>query len=248
MEEAERRCVARGERPVDFGRRLVRREQRARPFHAQWAAAEAQVVIGHGLHVEVQVADLPDPAFLDVGVFILPHAPNAVGPRLREHDHALPACQGRTPVGRHCDDRLQLHVVVEPALSEPFRPEQQQRPADAVLADIDAALAVFEGAIGRKEIGRLAPQALVEVVAPGCLQLLDRDLILQPLNPLAIGGEPFLRGSLGTGRRGGRQADRRRASERHERPAAGHWPALTCLPVTGFGAWNGGTCTAGNAS
>lgn len=192
----------------------------------------------------MQLADLPHAAFLDVGVLVLADAPDAVGARLREHDHALPAPGRGLAVGRDGDDRLQQHVVVEIAAAEPFGAEQQHRAADPLASDVDAHLAVLEGAVGGKQVGRLAPQALVEVIAVGRLQLLDRLDVLEPFDPLAIGGEPRLGRLLGEGGDGNEAQD-----ERHGQcDRAHHRAPLTGRPVTGFGCWNGGTCTSGNGA
>src|SRR5690606_35687649 len=108
---------------------------------------------------------------------------------------------------------------------------------------------VFEGAVACEEIGRLVPESLVEVVAEHGLQMLDRILVLEPGDALAQRGD-----ACGIGR-GLRDERRRRKSEAQERCAGQRQQDLACahhrapstgLPVTGWGAWNGGTLTSGN--
>ncbi len=143
---AERRNVVARHRAIDPGRWLVGREQGAGPLHGQQRPRPAPVVVRECRRIEMQLRDLPDAAFLHVLVLVDAHAPDAVRAGLRELHHALPATRGGPAIRRDGDHRLQLHVVVQVALRQPLRPEQQQRAADAVLADVDAALSVFEAA------------------------------------------------------------------------------------------------------
>jgi hypothetical protein len=120
---------------------------------------------------------------------------------------------------------LQLHVIVEPPRRQAVRTEQQQRAADAIAPDVDPALAVLEAAVGREKLGDLVPPPLVEVVAVIGLQRFDRHLVLEPLDPLAVGGEALFDrlGLRGHGDRKRQQGEDR--APHRVAPNGGTWTA-----------------------
>ncbi len=114
-------------------------------------------------------------------------------------------------------------MLVEPALLLPFRPEQQKRAADMILADIDAALAIFEAAARGEQIGHLAPQRLVEIIAISRLEILDRVEILEQIGTMAELRELCLQLGIALRLRGHREDERGRSD--HPGPAHGRFPA-----------------------
>jgi hypothetical protein len=90
-----------------------------------------------------------------------------------------PATLGGSAVGADVHHRLQLHVVVEAAFLQTFRPDGPQvlqHPGPA--AKLAASLSSEGPAIG-KQRGSLAPQTLVDVVAIDALQILDGVMVRQ---------------------------------------------------------------------
>src|SRR5690606_1167587 len=83
-----------------------------------------------------------------------------------------------------------------------------------------------------------------EVVAVGRLEVLDRVGVLEPLDPLAVGGEACFGRWLG----GGAERYERQGERQRKRDLAHQFAPLTGRPVTGLGAWNGGSCTSGNGA
>src|SRR5690606_41321160 len=115
---------------------------------------------------------------------------------------------------------------------------------DAVFSDVNAALPVFEACVVGEQLRRFVPQPFVEVVAERRLEVLDRVFGLEPLDAVAIGGKPLLHRSLR--QRWGRREDGERAGQADDPSHAHQRAPLTGRPVTGLGAWNVGTCVAGN--
>jgi hypothetical protein len=96
------------------------------------------------------------------------------------------------------DDGLDVHVVVEPVLAEPDLAHRHvadiavQVRANAFLPDVDPRRIVRDRIVG-EVVGEVRPQPLVEEVAVGALQALDRadvlrrlDLGLQLCKPLRV--------------------------------------------------------------
>src|SRR5690606_20781193 len=149
----------------------------------------------------------------------------------------------------HVDDRLQHHVVVQVALAKTFGSVDQHGATDALLADVHAAQAVFEAAILRKQVGGVFPQALVEVVTEHGLQILDGVVVLKTGHALTRSCQASLVRGLRHGRRlaEARKGHSKGYAGRFEQgfPLQHRGAPFTGLPVTGCGAWTGGTCTSG---
>jgi hypothetical protein len=113
--------------------------------------------------------DLPDALLLHVLVLEDPEPPVgvlAVNRLLGEH---VPAGLRRSTVRRNVDHGLQLHVIVEAPRLRAFRSVRQQKLANAPWADVHAAAADLDRAVGREQGRGGAPQLLVGIEAVAAL-------------------------------------------------------------------------------
>ncbi len=94
---------------------------------------------------------------------------------LAEHAVIAPARRGTVAVARDGNGRLKLHPFVELAVDQAFLSavEAHKVFADPRLADIHTVDANLDRAVIGEQVCCFAPQAAIDVVAEGLLQLLD---------------------------------------------------------------------------
>ncbi len=123
----------------------------------------------------VELGDLPDPALLDVA-----HLVDATGPARRTSVAADQAQHAPTPMcglaaGIEMHHRLQDHMLIEPSVAEPdLAPAEvlDQVQPDARLSDEGAIRIVGHSLVG-EQVRDVLPEAGVDIVAVGPVQLLD---------------------------------------------------------------------------
>ncbi len=190
--------------------------------------AEARVVI--------QSLNLPDAAVLPITDLINALSPQGVTAVAADHRQRAPAALRRAATGPEMNHRLNVHVVVQPS-----RPQAELAHLDGADVQIQVSTNAFPAdkhpgrivghRIIRKENGQVLPHALVEVIAVGTLQLLDRQQVfggsypgLQPLEALLQfrrnrGGSSSHFHDAEQGRGRAKRRHGRRKSKSHESPS-----------------------------
>src|SRR5690606_32759523 len=137
----------------------------------------ALLVRRHEIDKEMQRLDPPDPVRA-LFIAVLVHAIAPFGMLLVLPQHALiaPSRSRAAAIGGYVDRRLQRDPFVELPVDQPFLPamEPAQILLDPLAARIDAVDPDLDRPVIGEQVRRLAPQAPVDIIAEGALQLLDR--------------------------------------------------------------------------
>src|SRR5690606_29108969 len=105
----------------------------------------------------------------DVFVLVGRLAPAAFLTEPAYHHQRTPAPFGRASLAVDVQHGLQLHVIVERAVT--IGREPMKIAAHPLSPDVDAAAGDLEGASAREKVRCLVPQALVDIVAVGALEV-----------------------------------------------------------------------------
>ena len=129
----------------------------------------------------MDLADLPDPVVPHVLILGDADTPFVKLPGLCGLDKNAPAAPGALAVRGDMHDRLQLHLIVEPAGLRKFGTDAAQISQHPLLADEGPASIDLVLAVVGEQVRSLRPHALVGVVAVDALQVLDIVLVAQEL-------------------------------------------------------------------
>jgi hypothetical protein len=178
--------------------------------------------------VIVERSDLPDAIILYIADLIEALGPAGARAKAAHHHKGAPAALRALSARRDMDDGLHHHVIIETVIAEADLARADiliEVLGDAGLTDEHACRIVGHGVI-REELREIGPEALVEIVAVGVLQLLDRRHILGELDfglqPVEAGVERGIVGGWsGYARTGGRHNKGGRSEPNsHEVPQA----------------------------
>jgi hypothetical protein len=100
-------------------------------------------------------------------------APFGAAADFARHPEIHAARLGAQAVAGHGHVRLHVDVVVDLAFAQPRGAELLEPAADAVAADVNAALADLHRAAVGEEVCDVVPQLAIDVVAVGVLQVQD---------------------------------------------------------------------------
>src|SRR5690606_19260156 len=125
----------------------------------------------------VQAGDAPATVLADIAVLVGRLAPTALVAEPADHHQRAPAAPGGARLAVDVQHRLQLHVVVERAMA--VGRQVAQVFAYPLAADEDAPPGDLERAFAREQVRCLVPQALVDVVAVGALQVDEIAVVLR---------------------------------------------------------------------